>query len=179
MHRGLPILGRAGRLVLRAEPRVVGDCVHRLVNRRALLEGSHHHGQFGIGQLVDGLLLIADATLSPTGARAAFEARGDVFTVAAEDGSYRNITQSSGAHDRNPAWSPDGRQIAWFSDESGEYQLMIGDQTGATKPRVISLPTPAYFTNPIWSPNAKLEGVRQTAGVPETWGLTVSAKELQ
>ncbi|MDB4910932.1 MAG: peptidase, partial [Gemmatimonadetes bacterium] len=98
--------------------------------------------------------LIGSASLSPTGARAVFEARGDIFTVASEDGGYRNITQSSGAHDRNPTWSPDGRQIAWLSDDSGEYQLMIGDQMGASKPSAISLPTPAYFTSPIWSPNA-------------------------
>jgi tricorn protease len=116
--------------------------------------------------------LISSATLSPTGARAAFEARGDIFTVAREDGGYRNITQSSGAHDRNPAWSPDGRQIAWLSDESGEYQLMIGDQTGASKPRAISLPTPAYFTNPIWSPNAQHLLFRDTNA--QLWAVAVS-----
>ncbi|HLB09977.1 MAG TPA: PDZ domain-containing protein [Gemmatimonadaceae bacterium] len=99
--------------------------------------------------------LITEATLSPTGVRAAFEARGDIFTVAATDGSYRNITQSSGAHDREPAWSPDGNQIAWLSDPTGEYQLMIGDQTGASKPRAITLPSLAYFSKPVWSPNAK------------------------
>jgi tricorn protease len=115
--------------------------------------------------------MIADATLSPTGARAAFEARGDIFTVAA-DGDYRNITQSSGAHDRNPAWSPDGKQIAWFSDEGGEYQLMIGDQTGASKPRAIPLPTPAYFTNPIWSPNAQHVLFRDTGA--QLWTLAVA-----
>ncbi len=116
--------------------------------------------------------LISDATISPTGGRAAFEARGDIFTIAAEDGGYRNITQSSGAHDRNPAWSPDGKQIAWFSDESGEYQLMIGDQTGASKPRAISLPSPAYFTNPIWSPNAQHLLFRDTEA--QLWTLGVS-----
>jgi tricorn protease len=116
--------------------------------------------------------LISDATISPTGARAAFEARGDIFTVAAEDGSYRNITQSSGAHDRNPAWSPDGRQIAWLSDESGEFQLMIGDQTGASKPRAIALPSRAYFTSPIWSPNAQHMLFRDTDA--QLWTLAVS-----
>jgi len=116
--------------------------------------------------------LISAASLSPTGARAAFEARGDIFTVAAEDGSFRNITQSSGAHDRNPAWSPDGKEIAWLSDESGEYQLMIGDQTGATKPRAISLPTPAYFTYPVWSPNAKHLLFRDTDA--QLWTVALS-----
>jgi tricorn protease len=115
--------------------------------------------------------MIADATLSPTGARAAFEARGDIFTVAA-DGDYRNITQSSGTHDRNPAWSPDGKHIAWLSDEGGEYQLMIGEQTGATKPRAIPLPSPAYFTNPVWSPNAQHLLFRDTDA--QLWAVAVS-----
>ena len=117
--------------------------------------------------------MIADATISPTGARAAFEARGDIFTVAAEKSDYRNITQSSGAHDRNPAWSPDGRRIAWFSDESGEYQLMIGDQTGASKPRAIPLPSSAYFTNPVWSPNAQHLLFRDTNA--QLWTLAASS----
>ncbi len=83
--------------------------------------------------------------LSPTGVRAAFEARGEIFTVPAEKGDYRNLTQSSGAHDRSPVWSPDGTQLAWLSDASGEYQLMIGEQTGATKPRAIALPSTAFL----------------------------------
>ena len=116
--------------------------------------------------------LINDATLSPTGVRAAFEARGDIFTVAASDGSYRNITQSSGAHDRNPAWSPDGSRIAWLSDPSGEYELMIGDQTGGTKPRAIALPTVAYYTHPVWSPNARRLLLRDTDA--NLWSVELS-----
>src|SRR4029077_6005919 len=90
--------------------------------------------------------MIRSATLSPTGVRAAFEARGDIFTVPAEKGDFRNLTQSSGAHDRSPVWSPDGSQLAWLSDASGEYELMIGDPTGAQKPRSIALPSTAFFS---------------------------------
>ncbi|HSF23213.1 MAG TPA: PDZ domain-containing protein [Blastocatellia bacterium] len=99
--------------------------------------------------------MIRSASLSPTGVRAAFEARGDIFTVPAEKGDYRNLTQSTGAHDRSPVWSPDGTQLAWFSDVSGEYQLMIGDQNGLTKPRAIPLPVAAFFSSLAWSPDSK------------------------
>ena len=97
--------------------------------------------------------MIRSAALSPTGVRAAFEARGDIFTVPAEKGDYRNITQTPGAHDRSPIWSADGSQLAWLSDSSGEYQLMLGDPTGLTKPRAITLPSTAYFSAPAWSPD--------------------------
>jgi len=97
--------------------------------------------------------MIRNAALSPSGVRAVFEARGDIFTVPAEKGDYRNLTQSSGAHDRSPAWSPDGAHIAWLSDASGEYQLMIGDPTGMTSPRAIALPSTAFFSEPAWSPD--------------------------
>ena len=93
--------------------------------------------------------------LSPTGVRALFEARGDVVTVPADKGTWRDLTRSSGVADRAPIWSPDGRQIAWFSDASGEYKLMIGDQDGLTQPRAIVLRHPTYFYAPAWSPDGK------------------------
>src|SRR3989454_3479184 len=97
--------------------------------------------------------MIRSAALSPTGVRAAFEARGDIFTVPAEKGDFRNLTQSPGAHDRNPMWSPDGAQLVWLSDASGEYQLMLGDPLGVTQPRAIALPSTAFFSFPSWSPD--------------------------
>jgi tricorn protease len=97
--------------------------------------------------------MIRNATLSPTGTRAAFEARGEIFTVPAEKGDFRNLTQSSGAHDRGPTWSPDGTHVAWLSDASGEYQLMIGEPTGATPPRAVNLPANAFYDGATWSPD--------------------------
>ena len=97
--------------------------------------------------------MIRNATLSPTGTRAAFEARGEIFTVPAEKGDFRNLTQSSGAHDRGPTWSPDGAHIAWLSDASGEYQLMIGDPVGVTTPRAVTLPANAFYDSATWSPD--------------------------
>jgi len=97
--------------------------------------------------------MIRNAVLSPTGVRAAFEARGEIFTVPAEKGDFRNLTQSAGAHDRNPVWSPDGAQVAWLSDASGEYKLMLGEPTGITPARAINLPSTAFFSEPEWSPD--------------------------
>lgn len=97
--------------------------------------------------------MIRNSSLSPTGVRAVFEARGEIFTVPTEKGDYRNLTQSSGAHDRSPAWSPDGSQLAWLSDASGEYQLMIGDPLGMVPARSIPLPSTAFYSAPAWSPD--------------------------
>lgn len=97
--------------------------------------------------------MIRAAVLSPTGVRAAFEARGEIFSVPTEKGDYRNLTQSSGANDRSPAWSPDGARLAWLSDASGEYQLMLGDPLGVAAPRAIALPSTAFFSAPAWSPD--------------------------
>ena len=99
---------------------------------------------------------IVNANLSPTGARAVFEAHGEIFTVPAEKGDIRNLTQTPGAAERNPSWSPDGKTVAYFSDASGEYQLYLHDQTGFKPPVVIDLgPDPSFFYNPVWSPDSK------------------------
>jgi tricorn protease len=98
---------------------------------------------------------IADAELSPGGARAVFEARGEIFTVPGEKGDVRNLTRSPGAADHSPAWSPDGTKIAWFSDASGEYRLVIADQDGIAPPRAIDVAPATYFFNPTWSADSK------------------------
>lgn len=99
--------------------------------------------------------MVRSAALSPTGVRAAFEARGEIFTVPADEGDFRNLTQTQGVHDRSPVWSPDGTRLAWLSDASGEYQLLLGDPLGVTKPRAIALPSTAFFSEPAWSPDGK------------------------
>ncbi len=99
---------------------------------------------------------IQSAAISPTGARALFEARGEIFTVPAEKGDIRNITRSPGVADRDPAWSPDGKWIAYFSDESGEYALHLRDQSGIGEARKISLGKPAtFYYSPVWSSDSK------------------------
>lgn len=97
----------------------------------------------------------SNAALSPTGKRAVFEVRGEIITVPKEQGTWRNLTNSSGTAERSPVWSPDGSQIAWFSDKNGEYSLMIGDQFGLEEPRMIELPDPTFYFEPVWSPDGK------------------------
>ena len=97
---------------------------------------------------------IQSAALSATGKRALFAARGDLFTVPAENGPIRNLTNSPGTADRDPAWSPDGKWISWFSDEDGEYQLYLMEQYGGNK-RKIKLETPTFYYTPAWSPDSK------------------------
>jgi tricorn protease len=99
---------------------------------------------------------VANASLSPAGARAVFEARGEILSVPAEKGNARNLTNTSGAAERDPAWSPDGKSIAYFSDESGEYQLHLRDQSGMGEVKKINLGNPpSYFYSPVWSPDSK------------------------
>jgi tricorn protease len=99
---------------------------------------------------------ITNASLSPTGKRILLEARGEVFTVPVENGDPRNLTRTSGAADRRPMWSPDGREIAWFSDRDGQgYALYITDQEGIKEPRKISLGESKLGWDGTWSPNGK------------------------
>ena len=99
---------------------------------------------------------ISHFAVSPSGVRAVFEAWGEIFTVPTDKGDIRNITRSPAVADRNPAWSPDGKSIAYFSDESGEYELVIRDQNGTGSARHIKLGTPpTYYYDPLWSPDGK------------------------
>src|SRR5215470_12649396 len=99
---------------------------------------------------------ISNVAISPTGARAVFEARGDIISVPAEKGDARNLTNTTGVAERNPSWSPDGKWIAYFSDESGEYQFHLRDQKGMGEVKKINLgDPPSFFYNPNWSPDSK------------------------
>jgi tricorn protease len=94
--------------------------------------------------------------ISPTGVRALFEAHGEILTVPASKGDFRNLTNTPGAMERNPSWSPDGQSIAYFSEESGEYALHIKPQNGAGETKKIAISSDsAYYVNPRWSPDSK------------------------
>ncbi|HEY3025888.1 MAG TPA: PDZ domain-containing protein [Pyrinomonadaceae bacterium] len=98
---------------------------------------------------------MTNMALSPTGKRAVVEARGEIFTIPAEKGDVRNLTNSSASAERDPAWSPDGKFISYFSDKSGEYRLYIEAQDGLTPPREIVLQNPTHYYTPSWSPDSK------------------------
>jgi len=99
---------------------------------------------------------IRSAGISPNGARAMFGARGEVLTVPAEKGDIRNLTSTVAVSEIYPAWSPDGQSIAYFSDESGEYELHIRDQGGLGPVTRIPLgDPPTFYYSPVWSPDSR------------------------
>ena len=104
---------------------------------------------------VNGFNYMRSADISPTGSRAVFGYRGEIITVPGEKGDPRNITQTPGAHEKFPSWSPDGKTIAYFSDESGEYQLHIRQQDGKGEAKIFDLPGTGFYAYPEWSPDSK------------------------
>lgn len=123
-----------------------------------------------VGQQLDG------AGISPNGMRAVFEARGEIITVPAEKGDARTITNTPGVMERDPAWSPDGKTIAYFSDESGEYQLHLAPQDG--RGEVVKIPLeekPTFYGNLSWSPDSKKIGYRDSH--LQLWYLDLETKK--
>ena len=105
---------------------------------------------------VDAGKQIQNAAISPTGARAVFEAHGEILTVPVEHGDIRNLTNTTGVAERDPAWSPDGKWIAYFSDESGEYALHLRAQDGVGDVKKFNLGSPpSFYYSPQWSPDSK------------------------
>ena len=98
---------------------------------------------------------IASGAISPSGVRAAFEARGELFTVPAEHGPVRQITRMPGAADRYPAWSPDGLMLAYFSDRSGEYELTVQAADGTGEAETLTAMGPGFRYTPQWSPDSR------------------------
>lgn len=102
--------------------------------------------------------------LSPGGDRAAVAARGDVFTVAVEHGASRNLTHSSDAHDREPAWSADGTRIAYVSDRSGEEELYVQLQDGTAPARRLTEASRGRYFAPRWSPDGARIAISDQTG---------------
>lgn len=106
-------------------------------------------------QLKDFSKNINTFTVSPDGKRLAFGARGDIWTVPAKSGITRNLTQSAGAHDRDVAWSPDGKYIAYISDQSGEDEIYICPQDGSGEAVQVTKNGDTYKYFMVWSPDSK------------------------
>jgi len=125
--------------------------------------GSAHRLRVGVAadlrevrpRWVKGADFSRNSALSPSGARMAFEMRGEIVTVPAEKGDPRNLTGSTDVHERSPEWSPDGTQVAYLSDRGGEYQLYIAPQGGKGAPRVLPLRGAGFYSNLAWSPDGK------------------------
>ncbi|MCG6963232.1 MAG: PDZ domain-containing protein [Acidobacteria bacterium] len=97
--------------------------------------------------------LIRHADVSPSGKRAVLEARGELFSLPAEHGPVLDLTNSSGVAERYPAWSPDGKSLAYFSDRSGEYQLTLRPADGSGAERTVTKLGPGFRYHPFWSPD--------------------------
>lgn len=98
---------------------------------------------------------IRNASVSPSGARAVFEYRGEIVTVPAEKGDARNLTNTTGIHERSPVWSPDGKSIAYFSDASGEYELHVRPQDGKGQVKKYKMTGSGFYDSLVWSPDSQ------------------------
>jgi tricorn protease len=98
---------------------------------------------------------VTNFEISPDGSRALFGARGEVFTVPAKAGPTRNLTNTSGVHERNSKWSPDGKHIAFISDASGEDEVWVTTPDGRGKPQQLTTGGDTYKYEVTWSPDSK------------------------
>jgi tricorn protease len=99
--------------------------------------------------------LVAGGNISPDGKRAIFEARGDIYSVPAENGPIFDLTRTSGIAERFPAWSPDGKYIAYWSDRSGEYELTLREAGKPDSEKKLTSYGPGFRYNLFWSPDSK------------------------
>ena len=115
----------------------------------------HEDMAIGRGGLRDVSKEITTYEIAADGARGLIGARGDVFTVPAKNGATRNLTQSPGVHERNAVWSPDGKWIAYVSDQSGGDEVWIRPQEGSGEPRALTSGADTYKYEIAWSPDSK------------------------
>lgn len=94
-------------------------------------------------------------SISPTGKRALFDARGDIFSVPAENGVIENLTQSPESREIFPSWSPDGKYIAYYSDRTGEYEIYLLENKKGAKPRQLTNGSTAWKYEAEWSPDSR------------------------
>ncbi len=110
---------------------------------------------YGRSVMIDASKFIENISIGADGARVVAIGRGDVVTVPVESGITRNLSNTSGVHERNAAWSPDGKYIALISDASGEDEIYIQVPDGSSKPQQITTNGDVYKYEIIWSPDSK------------------------
>jgi tricorn protease len=98
---------------------------------------------------------IHSMAISPSGKRALFDARGDIFSVPAENGPTENLTQTQGVREIFPAWSPDGKHISYYSDATGEYELYLLENKKGALPKQVTFNSRAWKYQPVWSPDSR------------------------
>ena len=106
-------------------------------------------------RFVKGNEYIRSIDISPSGSRVVFDFRGDIITLPGEKGDPRNITLTTGIHEKYPSWSPDGKSIAYFSDATGEYSLQIKSQDGKGDAKSFKLNGTGFYAYPEWSPDSR------------------------
>ncbi len=106
-------------------------------------------------RFVKGKDYVRSASISPSGKRAAFDFRGEIVTLPAEKGDPHYLTRTPAVHERYPAWSPDGKSVAYVSDEGGENQLHVAPQDGRGEVRRFALGGAGFYVDPDWSPDGK------------------------
>src|SRR5215831_1973230 len=119
---------------------------------------------------------ITGMDLSPSAKRAVFEARGELFTVPAEKGDIRALTHTPGARERNPAWSPDGKSIAYLSDQTGEYEVWVVPSDGRSTARQVTKGGDMFRFDLRWSPDSKKIAFSDKAGA--LWWCDVAGGKL-
>lgn len=129
-------------------------------------------------RFVKGSDYIRSATVSPSGARAVFEMRGEIVTVPAEKGDPRNLTNTPGVHERSPEWSPDGKTIAYFSDVSGDYELCLQPQDGKGQVKRIKLEGAGFYYDLSWSRDSKKIAVIDNASTV-SWVEVATGKQTK
>ena len=119
-------------------------------------------------RFVSGSNWVRNGGIAPDGSRAVVEFRGEIVTLPAKKGNPRNLTESTGVHERSPVWSPNGKHIAYFSDAGGEYQLHIADQDGKSEAKQYKIEGHGFYENPVWSPDGK-----KLSYIDNSWSLYV------